>query len=718
MRQQIQKFGRALSGMVMPNIGAFIAWGFVTALFIPSGWWPNTQMARLVDPMLTYLLPLLIAYTAGRNVAGERGGVIGAIAAMGVIVGSDIPMFIGAMVMGPLGGYTIRWFDKLTQGRIKAGFEMLVSNFSIGILGMLLAILGYWVIGGAVTGLTLLVSNGVEVVIRHGLLPLVSLLVEPSKVLFLNNALNHGIFSPIGIEQARETGQSIMFLLETNPGPGLGVLLACWFFGRGNMRQSAPGAVIIQFCGGIHEIYFPYILARPALILAPVAGSAAGLLFFSLAGAGLVAPASPGSIISVLAMAPKGQTLVVLAGVLISTAVSLLMAAPFVRRAATAEDMPTGAIPATQGGAPAVKAAQYFPAHIRKVVFACDAGMGSSALGATRFRKRLSDAGIGMVVGNCAADGIPADADVVVCQSVLAGRIAGAIAAGIAARRDAGVTEPLNVIACENGVRATTQLREAVLKHLDEAQRDWCEQYVGFPDCSVDRIVPPVKSENPIDVVVERFFEWNVERAAFKGAVPEIPGMNPADNLIAYIERKLFTLNTGHAITAYLGRMKGYMTICQSISDEHIHTIVKAAMRESGRGLVALYGFDRDAHFAYIDKIIGRFRNPYLCDDVTRVGREPLRKLSAGDRLVRPILTARRYGIGTPDLLLGVGAALHYDNPEDVQSVEMRRLVEKEGVKAALARIASLPDTDPLLPLAAQAYDEVERIIAKIPEAQ
>lgn len=424
MRQQIQKFGRALSGMVMPNIGAFIAWGFVTALFIPSGWWPNTQMARLVDPMLTYLLPLLIAYTAGRNVAGERGGVIGAIAAMGVIVGSDIPMFIGAMVMGPLGGYTIRWFDKLTQGRIKAGFEMLVSNFSIGILGMLLAILGYWVIGGAVTGLTLLVSNGVEVVIRHGLLPLVSLLVEPSKVLFLNNALNHGIFSPIGIEQARETGQSIMFLLETNPGPGLGVLLACWFFGRGNMRQSAPGAVIIQFCGGIHEIYFPYILARPALILAPVAGSAAGLLFFSLAGAGLVAPASPGSIISVLAMAPKGQTLVVLAGVLISTAVSLLMAAPFVRRAATAEDMPTGAIPATQGGAPAVKAAQYFPAHIRKVVFACDAGMGSSALGATRFR-RLSDAGIGTAVGNCAADGIPADADVVVCQSVLAGRIAG-----------------------------------------------------------------------------------------------------------------------------------------------------------------------------------------------------------------------------------------------------------------------------------------------------
>ena len=246
---------------------------------------------------------------------------------------------------------------------------------------------------------------------------------------------------------------------------------------------------------------------------------------------------------------------------------------------------------------------------------------------------------------------------------------------------------------------------------IDGAGQAYCEQYVGFPDCSVDRIVPPVKSENPIDVVVERFFEWNVERAAFKGAVPEIPGMNPANNLIAYIERKLFTLNTGHAITAYLGRMKGYMTICQSISDEQIHAVVKAAMRESGRGLVARYGFDRDAHFAYIDKIIGRFTNPYLCDDVTRVGREPLRKLSAGDRLVKPVLTARQYGIGTPNLLLGIGAALHYDNPEDPQSVEMIAMTARLGAAAAVAEIAELPAGDPLPALAAQAYAEVERII-------
>ena len=425
MRQQIQQFGRTLSGMVMPNIGAFIAWGFITALFIPEGWWPNGQLAQLVGPMLTYLLPLLIAYTAGRNVAGERGGVIGAIAAVGVIVGSDIPMFIGAMIMGPLAGYAIRRFDRMFEGHVKAGFEMLVSNFSIGILGMLLAVLGYYVVGSVVTGLTMLISSGAELVIRHGLPPLVSLFVEPAKVLFLNNAVNHGIFSPIGIEQARETGQSIMFLLETNPGPGLGVLLAYWLFGRGNARQSAPGAVIIQFFGGIHEIYFPYILARPVLIVAAIAGSAAGLLFFSLTDAGLVAPASPGSILSVLAMAPKGKTLIVLLGVVISAAVSLVVAAPFIRRASKTEtegDPAVGKLPQSTAGISPHAAGR----PVRKVIFACDAGMGSSALGATRFRKRLRDAEIGVAVGNSAADRIPSDADVVVCQSVLAERIAAA----------------------------------------------------------------------------------------------------------------------------------------------------------------------------------------------------------------------------------------------------------------------------------------------------
>lgn len=498
MRQGIQKFGRALSAMVMPNIGAFIAWGFITALFIPSGWMPDERLAKLVPAMLTYLLPLLIGYTGGRNTGGDRGGVIGAIATVGVIAGSEIPMFIGAMIMGPLAGWCIKKFDRLVEGKIKAGFEMLVNNFSIGIIGMLLAILGYLIVGNIVTWLTVAISAGADIVIRHGLLPLVSLFVEPAKVLFLNNAVNHGIFSPIGIEQAREFGSSIMFLIETNPGPGVGMLLAYWIFGRGNEKQSAPGAIIIQFFGGIHEIYFPYILARPVLILSTIAGSASALLFYSLTGAGLVAPASPGSIISVLAMAPKGMTLTILAGVLISAAVSFAVAMPFIRLKKTSPDEkpsdgengentdissagrktpgirgtvtgltgektgirtidtgPKGKTPGirttgtgltgnTSGGQGDDRQGNAYQGRqnadrqgntsvngnaanrpVHKIVFVCDAGMGSSALGATRFRQRLQKAGIGTEVTNSAADRIPENADVIVCQAMIARRLAG-----------------------------------------------------------------------------------------------------------------------------------------------------------------------------------------------------------------------------------------------------------------------------------------------------
>ena len=296
----------------MPNIGAFIAWGFITALFIPTGWWPNASLGQLVEPMLRYLLPLLIAMTAGRHVAGDRGGVIAAVAVMGVILGSDIPMFIGAMAIGPFAGWVIRSFDRWAEGRIPAGFEMLVNNFSVGILGIVCALIGFYAVGPVVSALTVFLSAGVSLMIEHGLLPLVAVFIEPAKVLFLNNAINHGIFSPIGIEQARQTGQSIMFLLETNPGPGLGVLLAYWAFARGAARSSAPGAIVIQFFGGIHEIYFPYVLMRPAIIVAPIVGSAAAILFYSLTGTGLTAVASPGSIIAVAAMAPKGETLLVL----------------------------------------------------------------------------------------------------------------------------------------------------------------------------------------------------------------------------------------------------------------------------------------------------------------------------------------------------------------------------------------------------------------------
>lgn len=428
IRDRIQNFGRALSSMVMPNIGAFIAWGLLTALFIPSGWWPNERLNELVAPMLTYLLPLLIGYTAGSNIAGARGGVAATIATMGVIVGSDVPMFIGAMIAGPLAGWVVKRFDRIVEGHVRAGFEMLVNNFSVGIIGMLLAILGYYTIGNIVTSLTMLLSAGVEAMVSRHLLPLVAVFVEPAKVLFLNNAINHGIFSPIGIAQAKEFGESIMFLLETNPGPGFGVLLAYWAFGRGAARSSAPGAALIQFLGGIHEIYFPYILARPILIIAPILGSAAAILFYSLFDAGLIAPASPGSIISVLAMAPKGKTFIVLLGVVISTVVSFVVAAPFVRRASRDnETLPENKFkPAYKRQAEAAAAAKKSAAgslgNVRHIVFACDAGMGSSALGATRFRKRIEPLGLPIRVTNSSVNSVPTDADIVVCQSILAQR--------------------------------------------------------------------------------------------------------------------------------------------------------------------------------------------------------------------------------------------------------------------------------------------------------
>lgn len=276
-------------------------------------------------------------------------------------------------------------------------------------------------------------------------------------------------------------------------------------------------------------------------------------------------------------------------------------------------------------------------------------------------------------------------------------RIAPTIAKGIALRKEKGIKTYLNIIACENAIKASSQLEEEVKKYLNEEEIEYLKEFVGFPNCSVDRIVPPVKSENILDVVVENYYEWNVEKSAFKGEIPKIEGMNLVDNLMAYIERKLFTLNTGHAITAYFGYLKGYETIEESIKDEVIYGFVKNAMIESGKGLIAKYNFDEEAHYKYIDKIIDRFKNPYLKDDVARVGREPLRKLNENDRLIKPLITARGFNINTDNLLLGVGAALHYDNKEDSQSVQLQSLINEKGIKASLAEISKISgDTDVL----------------------
>jgi len=318
----IQRIGGYLAGMIMPNIAAFIAWGLITALFIPTGWWPNEQLAALVGPMILTLLPVLIGYTGGRLVHGQRGAVIGAVATMGVVVGTDIPMFLGAMIIGPLAAFILKQLDRLIAGRVRAGFEMLVDNFSAGILGLVMAVLGLLAIGPIVETLANAAGDGVDVLVTNNLLPLVSIIVEPAKVLFLNNAINHGVLGPLGVTQALETGKSILFMIETNPGPGLGILLAYWLFGPRSLRPSAPGAIIIHFFGGIHEIYFPYVLMNPRLILAAIAGGASGVFTAVITGSGLVATPSPGSIFAYMAVTPLGGHIGVLLAIAVAGAVS------------------------------------------------------------------------------------------------------------------------------------------------------------------------------------------------------------------------------------------------------------------------------------------------------------------------------------------------------------------------------------------------------------
>jgi PTS system mannitol-specific IIC component len=426
-RVQVQKFGRFLSAMVMPNIGAFIAWGLITALFIPTGWLPNENLAELVGPMISYLLPLLIGYTGGTIVGGKRGGVVGAITTMGVVVGAGIPMFLGAMIAGPLGGLAIKSFDKLLEGKIKPGFEMLVNNFSAGILGMILALIAYKAIGPAVEYITKGLMFVVNQLVAMKLLPLVSIVIEPAKIFFLNNAVNHGIFTPLGTEQVTQMGKSIFFLIEANPGPGLGILLAYTVFGKGNAKQSAPGAIIIHFFGGIHEIYFPYVLMNPALFLAVIAGGMTGVATNMLLGTGLVGPASPGSIIAIGLVTAKGSMFGVILSVILATVVSFLVASVFVKRAAGIADdddfeEAASKMADLKGGKTSTDIEDINSGEIKKIIVACDAGMGSSAMGASLLKKRVQNAGLNIIVENKAINEIPKDADMIITHQDLTAR--------------------------------------------------------------------------------------------------------------------------------------------------------------------------------------------------------------------------------------------------------------------------------------------------------
>lgn len=331
LRGMVQEFGMFLSSMVMPNIGSFIAWGFITAIFIPTGWFPNERLGQLVGPMLRYLLPLQVAATGGKLVGGKRGSVVAGLATIGLAIGSEKPMLLGAMIMGPVGGYLIKTFDTFTKGKIKREYEELVNDFSIGVIGGLLSIFSFLAIGPSIDYFVKILMSGVELVVSVGLLPLTSIFIEPGKILFLNNDINLTVLGPIGSQQVKEFGQSVYFLMEANPGPGFGVLMAYWLFSSGSQRQSAPGAIIIHLIGGIHEIYFPYILVKPIMIFAVVFGGASGLMAFNLLGAGLVAAPRPGSIIQVIAMSPAGGVAGVLIGVAVSALVSFILASIFIK---------------------------------------------------------------------------------------------------------------------------------------------------------------------------------------------------------------------------------------------------------------------------------------------------------------------------------------------------------------------------------------------------
>ncbi|MPW34885.1 PTS mannitol transporter subunit IICBA [Vibrio sp. B1Z05] len=425
---KVQNFGRFLSNMVMPNIGAFIAWGFITALFIPTGWIPNETLAAMVGPMIKYLLPLLIGYTGGKMVGGERGAVVGAITTMGVIVGTDIPMFMGAMIVGPLGGLAIKRFDEAVHGKVKSGFEMLVNNFSAGIIGMICAILAFLVVGPAVKLLSTGLAAGVDIMVTAGLLPLASIFVEPAKILFLNNAINHGIFTPLGVQQSEELGRSIFFLIEANPGPGLGLLLAYMVFGKGNAKQSAAGASIIHFFGGIHEIYFPYVLMNPRLVLAVIAGGMTGVFTNVIFSSGLISPASPGSIFAVLIMTPKDSFVGVILSVVAAAVVSFLVASLLMKTQANSDDSEDSLEKAAnqmkdmKASSKGQEAGSVNMSAVKSIIVACDAGMGSSAMGAGLLRKKVEAAGLDISVINLAINNLPQDVDIVVTHRDLTDR--------------------------------------------------------------------------------------------------------------------------------------------------------------------------------------------------------------------------------------------------------------------------------------------------------
>jgi PTS system mannitol-specific IIC component len=477
----VQRFGAFLTGMIMPNLPAFVAWGLITALFIKTGWLPSgilggfgnadligwqgaaTQLAAaphgttfpqyigLVGPMITYLLPLLIANAGGRIVYKERGGVIACVATMGVIAGSNVPMFLGAMLVGPAAAWLMKKVDQIWEGKIKPGFEMLVNMFSAGILGAALSVGAFFGIAPLVTQLSAWLGDAVSWLATNHLLPLMSIIVEPAKVLFLNNAIGNGVLVPLGIQQTLTSGKSLLFLVEANPGPGVGILLAYGFFGVGYAKASAWGAAVIVLFGGIHEVYFPFVLMKPRLILAAIAGGMTGVATNAVFNSGLHGPAAPGSIFAILLQTTRGSYVGVILSVVLSAAVSFFVASIMLRAsrkgdlaagetgdlsAAIAQteankgksSSALGSLTAPEGAdAPVASTSETATAvlerPLHKIVFACDAGMGSSVMGASVLRDKMKKAGVtGVTVVNLAVADLHDDADLVISQNQLTDR--------------------------------------------------------------------------------------------------------------------------------------------------------------------------------------------------------------------------------------------------------------------------------------------------------
>lgn len=425
MKAKVQKMGAFMSSMVMPNIGALIAWGFFTSLFLATGYFPNENLATLIGPVLKYLIPLLFAYTGGFNIYDKRGGVAGCLATIGLVVGSESTMMIGGMIMGPLGAWVIKQVDKMFEGKVKPGLEMLVDNFSLGIVGAIMMGISYLGIGPVFAGVTAVLTACVNFLIAHNILPFTPVFVVPGQVLFLNNAINHGIFTPLAIEQAAETGKSILYLVEANGGNWAGVVLAFCIFGKGNAKKSAPGAAIIQIIGGIGEVCFPYALVKPIVIIGPIVGQIAALFWFQLMGGGAVAAVSPGSLIALIAMSPKGGVWINVVGYIIAGVISFAIVSFFLIRDNTPEEemeAPSMIDMSAASGKPVTdnsSAAVVTKRAIKKVVFACDAGMGSSAMGASILKTQLNKIGVYVDVDHVSVHNIPQDTDVVVTNTNL-----------------------------------------------------------------------------------------------------------------------------------------------------------------------------------------------------------------------------------------------------------------------------------------------------------